>query len=306
MALQNNFQIGQDLINGAYITFVEATGNYNPITNPGGYGSPNPDISTVHATRLIFGDYFSILSSGGSINFATPYVEYIGIGNPVVDSKKIFAVPGVTNIFVVGGGVTGGTLSYTGRSEYSGSFLPGQGSVNLLPPQVEQLQLAGASSFPDTIMQCQYEIYGGSAVSSGSIANGTQYIVTGTGTVTYNNSSTPGGVYRVGEVFQGVFGVTTFTTSGSPVVYPLMSAVLNYFPLTYQSNLKVRLAAEYIQNAANGSGDMWQLWYQMNTDLNFIENMYLDSTTIAGIDIPLCMTIFNRISVTYQQITGLR
>lgn len=57
-------------------------------------------------------------------------------------------------------------------------------------------------------------------ISSGNIEEKASYLVSGSGSVTYNSIT-----YSVGQTFKGVNGITTYSTTGSPNVYQDFEAV---------------------------------------------------------------------------------
>jgi hypothetical protein len=66
------------------------------------------------------------------------------------------------------------------------------------------------------------------AIESGDIVTGTEYIVAGTGSVTYNGSN-----FVVGDTFTGVFGESKYTFQNSPLVYKNNVIISDMFPATF-------------------------------------------------------------------------
>lgn len=79
----------------------------------------------------------------------------------------------------------------------------------------------------------------GQPIDSGDIIPSAQYIVSGTGTVTYN-----GVVYRVGDTFNGEFGEDKYNFTGSPKVYKNNVVTTDMFPAVFVYTLVKQIFKE--------------------------------------------------------------
>ena len=68
---------------GSYITFKDMTGTYAAVSNPGGYGSPNPTYSDVKGVRIKIATYSSIASATNPVDEFIQYKEYRKIAGAV-------------------------------------------------------------------------------------------------------------------------------------------------------------------------------------------------------------------------------
>lgn len=94
---------------------------------------------------------------------------------------------------------------------------------------------------PDGTWHLTYKVYGPD-IASGSISVNEEYIVTGYTSVTYNSVT-----YNDGDIFTGVTGVTTYSTSGTGTVGKLESSRTNNFFL--YCNVQLCLKELLVQTA---------------------------------------------------------
>jgi hypothetical protein len=275
MALQVTFTVAENLFNGTQLLFTDTTGDYSA-TNPGGYGTPNPDYSDIFATRFIWDDYYWDLDLLSSQTAVLADYEYQALTTNNYDSKVVPA----NAIYIPRNNNNLSTSQYatqTGRRLINTTFLPTQGYYTFVNTQ---FGLASSELFVDTVKSLQYEVYGGATVTSGNIVAGQQYIVVAGGNtdanhIVYNNSGNPGGTYYNGDVFTGILGQTNFSTGGTAYVYKLLSVAKNYFPLTYWSELYWRQALHKANAIGASSVPAQQQANQMYVDLQTIYNQYV-------------------------------
>ena len=326
--LQVNFILGENqaqdsqsavnLFNGTWIKFTETTGDYNAVTNPGGYGAPNPESTDIVATRFIWDDYYwdrSILTAQTAVyqNIeyqATTTNHFItGIDTNFPPVIHYQTVPVNTVYIATNFSSALGTSQYanqTGRRLITtGGYLPDDTIHYFLNTD---FGLTANEIFIDTVKSLTYEVYGGSATASGAVVAGTQYIVVcdSTDWVSYNNSGSPGGQYTNGCVFTGVLGQTTFTTDHGHI-YPLLSSKQKYAPLTYYSELFWRAALAKANRIAGASPLVQQQANQMFADLQTIYNQYVENAYQATpINIDLSIYLMNDIAIKNTYINQLK
>ena len=259
---------------GTTLTIVDSTGSQT-VANPNGYGGTNPLITAVQYTRMIFSDYtwtqspltaqtaftgFGMTSGAWASATQNYSNEWIALATLTYDAKNVLSgqtfIPINTGVSTVASGIT-----QTGRnlvnnirtsSGNPASFLPVNSSVTLSPTDLGYA--TGTTIFPDTVMSCQYEVYGGTGVTAvatatGTIVVGTQYVVMGAnGTYIVTQINGISNIYYAGEVF--VADSTSFDAHGGTItVYPIMSSCLLYFPMLYNSVTMMNKALAMAQNA---------------------------------------------------------
>lgn len=134
MSLARSIKLISVSTDGKTITIQETTGAYNVSTNPGGFGTPNPAISTF-TTMLITGLYvnqtliYLVITNSGTVQV------FLG-GDPQVLALTSELSPGVTGSFPFVDGVLKLT-SYAKQASVTISGLEGNafitGAANLTP-----------------------------------------------------------------------------------------------------------------------------------------------------------------------------
>lgn len=217
---------------GDSLAFKDITGT----TNTYAYGQDgNIDYSEVFATRIKLATY-NTLSSVETLTSGTfaQYKEYMNTGDSsqTVDGKVISAggvfVPQITSIPVP----VDSTWKETGYYVYPFGYIPtsSQVALNITPSEIGET----GDTVEDNIRLVEYEVFSAKDTPPFTSTNGTSYIVTGTGTVSYGGS-----VYRVNEVFTAYNASSIATVSGSPVVVALYATTSQYFATTW--NVENRL-----------------------------------------------------------------
>jgi len=285
--LNLSFNIAQNLADGTTFDFVDTTNNY-------GVGG-NPAYSDILATRLYFGVYSAqidpkILNYNASMD---EYREYQKTSTTVssYDSKSIL----VNELFIPY--VSGLTVLYndqfvtTGRYCKPHSFLP---TINKIPLTLTTTDLGITPSvFPDGVYYLSYEVYVTSGISTGgNVAANTQYMVSGSGTVTYN-----GNVYRTGEVFIAADN-NAVTYTSSAVLVTLSAITFKYFTLSYniESQLSVMILTLVQDCTCND-----EIWYQISNMRNDLDAVKM-ADTMNKTDAELSNQIINNIQTTITTI----
>lgn len=263
MALDLKLYITEDLNEGTTVRIDDITGSYTS-DNTGGYGAPNPSITSVTKTRFLFSSFLTVSNLNSNVTECESGKEYKVNGsgaNTVVVNTKTYSL-GDTFVLevdatpVIG---TGLTLAETGRFAYPTTFLPTDNYIEFTP------SLFGIDTleFPDSSYIVEYEVYT-TSYSAGAVAAGT-YIVLGTsGTITIS-----GVTYNAGEVFTRSSG---FTFSGSNNIALFNSSVEYSFPL-YWSALQARnnVANEYVSKNCKCKEGLSYKLFQIDSRLSAIQ-----------------------------------
>ncbi len=209
------------------------------------YGTPNPDVTDVNATRFIFSSVNSQASRLTNVKNLKANVEYqlVGTGSMTIDGKVINA--GEKFILRVDVGVnppSGLQINETGYYSPVTSYLPTSDYEEFVPSQVG---IPNELYFPDNVFTCIYEVYTTEYADSDPIAAG-QYLVLGTGTITIDDT---GNVYRNGDVFVNTTNTFFVSNTGTNFVYKLEGSTTFYF-MTYKYAYQVY--EKYINAIATG------------------------------------------------------
>jgi len=238
---------------GQSINFIETTGDYNATSNTGGFGTPNPTRASVIGVELIISSYQRELNVGNTLSLL-PFYEYLNSsgstlafdGGKTAKNKVIFANHTTFTI-------TASNVSNTGRYYIQNSYLPT--TANLRINQTDA-QYPANNPFPDGAYSMQYNVYGSTAGTSGSLAPNTWYYVvcsvpTSYVTVANNGEDVYGTFYTTQSFKTNGAGTTTFTTTGTGTiaVYPQLGTVTKIFGISYSAYLLVQQV--YVKNAQN-------------------------------------------------------
>jgi len=256
MALIPNFTIDTTIAydpTGQSINFIETTGDYNATSNTGGYGTPNPTRASVQGVELIISSTQRELNVGNTLSLLA-FFEYLnGSGGTItIDGGKT-----VNNNIVfanhIASTITASSVSNTGRYYIPNSYLPT--TANLKINQTDA-QFTSGSPFPDGAYSMQYNVYGGTAGTSGTLSANTWYYVVTTNLASYitvaNNGEDVYGTFYNKQSFKtNSAGTTTFTTTGTGTiaVYPQLGTVTKIFGISYSAYLLVQ--SVNVKNAQN-------------------------------------------------------
>ncbi len=262
MALQTKVSIGQNLLTGMALIPTDITGAYDPSTNPGGYGTPNPLITDTKKTRFLISSYLTEQNYQDNITYCYPSREYEVYGsgsNTVVVDTKIFVLGDkfiieVGAVPAIGSGLT---IRETGRMAAATPFLPTDTSYSLTPAE------CGINSliYPDSVYTLVYENYS-TEHSAGTIAAGT-YIVKG---IPLQTITISGVNYNVGEVFTQS---GSFTFTGAATICVFEASCSDIKPLYYYAyTAKNTVLQKYVSQGCNNPD-------QVQATLNFISSMLM-------------------------------
>jgi hypothetical protein len=145
-------------------------------------------------------------------------------------------------------------IKVTGRYYIPNSYLPT--TANLKINQTDA-QFTSGSPFPDGAYSMQYNVYGGTAGTSGTLSANTWYYVVTTNPASYitvaNNGEDVYGTFYNKQSFKtNSAGTTTFTTNivtGTIAVYPQLGTVTKIFGISYSAYLLVQ--SVNVKNAQN-------------------------------------------------------
>lgn len=217
---------------------IEAIVSYNiddlatlRVTDASNYGTPNPEVTDVNATRFVFSSVSAranIQTNVTSLKANYEY-EFVGTGTITIDGKVFNA--GDTFIFRVDVSVTPpATIQINETGYYSPvtSYDPAtEGYEQFVPSQTG---IPDNLYFPDNIFTCEYDVYTTKySVIDSDIPIAT-YIVIGNGTIRLNISSN---IYRFGEVFYAPAEFQYDNLTGINYVVKLYGSTTFYF-MTYK------------------------------------------------------------------------
>jgi hypothetical protein len=212
------------------------------------YGTPNPDVTDVNATRFVFSSVNSQASRLTNVKNLKANVEYqfVGSGSMTIDDKTFNA--GDKFIFRVDVSVnppSGLQIDETGYYSPVTSYLPTSDYEEFVPSQVG---IPNELYFPDNVFTCIYDVYTTEYLQGAPFNDGT-YIVVGGGRVRIDDD---GFEYNSGEVFNVSASVgTTFfdDVTGTNKVVKLEGSTTFYF-MTYKYAYQVY--EKYINAIATG------------------------------------------------------
>jgi hypothetical protein len=216
------------------------------VTDTSNYGSPNPDIADVNATRFVFSSVNGQANRQTNVTALQANYEYqlMGTGSMTIDGKVFSA--GDKFILRVSVTVTPpSTLQIDETGYYSPvtDYIPSVDAYEQFVPS--QVGIPDNLYFPDNIFTCTYDVYTTEYLDSEALPIGT-YIVTGTGTIVIEDTAM---IYNVGEVFE-LSNATFFTDlTGTNQVVELYGSTTFYF-MTYKYAYQVY--ENFVQAVAQG------------------------------------------------------
>lgn len=216
------------------------------VTDTSNYGSPNPEITDVNATRFVFSSVNGQASRQTNVTALQANVEYqlVGTGSMTINGKTFSA--GNTFILRVSVTVTPpSTLQIDETGYYSPvtSYDPATETYEQFVPS--QVGIPDNLYFPDNIFTCEYDVFTTEYLEGIVFPAGT-YIVTGTGTIDVDIN---GYTYNVGEVFTTTASSYFLNVTGTNKVVQLYGSTTFYF-MTYKYAYQVY--ESYINAIAEG------------------------------------------------------
>jgi hypothetical protein len=216
------------------------------VTDTSNYGSPNPEITDVNATRFVFSSVNGQASRQTNVTALQANVEYqlVGTGSMTIDGKDFSA----GEKFILRVSVTvvpPSTLQIDETGYYSPvtSYDPATEPYEQFVPS--QVGIPDNLYFPDNIFTCEYDVYTTEYVETISFPAGT-YIVTGNGKIELDIDSNN---YNVGEVFTVSTSTFFFEVTGTNKVVKLEGSTTFYF-MTYKYAYQVY--ESYVSAIAQG------------------------------------------------------
>ena len=258
-----------DINTGETLTVNDYTGLYDATLNPGGYGSPNIDQSSVNATRWIFSSYLQEINTSTSTVIEAGREYIVSVASFSYDTRTY----NIGDVFIsmLSGTPTLGNavLTTTGRFSSASSFLPSQVQSGDLTPSLT----VGISDliYPDSSYSLEYSIYTTKKVSGDIPADGT-YIVGGTPgqTVTWN-----GITYRVNELIT-VAGAHALTGTGF-IALLYATATANFQLSYYSQQSKITLELKVAGSSCGWNAQATEALEQISNDLCAIEDNFNDN-----------------------------
>ena len=216
------------------------------VTDTSNYGSPNPEITDVNATRFVFSSVTGQASRQTNVTALQANVEYqlVGTGSMTIDGKVFSA--GDKFILRVSVTVTPpSTLQIDATGYYSPvtDYIPSVDAYEQFVPS--QVGIPDNLYFPDNIFICEYDVFTTEYTTGVTFPAGT-YIVTGTGTVEIDSTQY---VYNVGEVFTVSTSTLFSNITGTNKVVQLYGSTTFYF-MTYKYAYQVY--EKFVQAVAQG------------------------------------------------------
>ncbi len=210
------------------------------------YGTPNPDVTDVNATRFVFSSVNSQASRLTNVKNLKANVEYqfVGSGSMTIDGKIFNA--GDKFIFRVDVSVnppSGLQIDETGYYSPVTSYLPTSDYEEFVPSQVG---IPNELYFPDNVFTCIYDVYTTEYLAGQTLAEGFYYIVTGGGVIEYSENDF---TYNSGEVFFCSEANSFINVTGTNKVVKLEGSTTFYF-MTYKYAYQVY--EKYINAIATG------------------------------------------------------
>jgi len=210
------------------------------------YGSPNPDIADVNATRFVFSSVNGQANRQTNVTALQANYEYqlVGTGSMTIDGK-IFSAG---EKFILRVSVTvapPSTLQIDETGYYSPvtDYIPSVDAYEQFVPS--QVGIPDNLYFPDNIFTCQYDVYTTEYTENVTFPAGT-YIVTGTGKIAVDVTNY---FYNVGEVFTVSTSTIFSDITGTNQVVELYGSTTFYF-MTYKYAYEVY--ESYINAIADG------------------------------------------------------
>jgi hypothetical protein len=217
------------------------------VTDTSNYGSPNPDIADVNATRFVFSSVNGQANRQTNVTALQANYEYqlVGTGSMTIDGKVFNA--GEKFILRVSVTVTPpSTLQIDETGYYSPvtDYIPSVDAYEQFVPS--QVGIPDNLYFPDNIFTCTYDVYTTQYSSSSiDIPLGT-YLVIGDGSITLDIADDE---YRAGDVFSTQLEFNFQSVSGTNYVVALEGSTTFYF-MTYKYAYQVY--ENFVQAVAQG------------------------------------------------------
>lgn len=247
MSLSVNFTFDIYNSDGNKVVVVDTTPPYSS-NETGGYGSPNPTRANISLTRLLIGNYPSMIAEAKKVggDTLTQYRKYLKTAGSaqVYDNKTISSgdiyIPFLSNLTVISGDEFTDLGVYVPYLSYA-TFNPS--TMDTLILSIPELGLPSTDeTVQDLVWNVQYEVYGLATGIPFTSTEGLQYIVVSGGTAVQS-----GNTYRVGEVFVG--DATSVTLNGGATVASLASTTEKTFVTDYNLRLQLyNLQAERLAN----------------------------------------------------------
>jgi len=210
------------------------------------YGSPNPDIADVNATRFVFSSVTGQANRQTNVTALQANYEYqlVGTGSMTIDGKVFSA----GEKFILRVSVTvapPSTLQIDETGYYSPvtNYIPSVDAYEQFVPS--QVGIPDNLYFPDNIFTCQYDVYTTEYTENVTFPAGT-YIVTGIGKIAVDVTNY---FYNVGEVFTVSTSTIFSDITGTNQVVELYGSTTFYF-MTYKYAYQVY--ESYINAIADG------------------------------------------------------
>lgn len=248
------------------------------------YGSPNPDIADVNATRFVFSSVNGQANRQTNVTALQANYEYqlVGTGSMTIDGK-IFSAG---DKFILRVSVTvapPSTLQIDATGYYSPvtNYIPSVDAYEQFVPS--QVGIPDNLYFPDNIFTCEYDVYTTTYTQGQNFTDG-DYIVLGNGRIRVESTFYE---YNPGEVFSipASAGTTFFTNlTGTNTVVKLYGSTTFYF-MTYKYAYQVY--ESYINAIADGQcgtslqSNFVQVHALLHSNIiNFEKNITVDLTAM--------------------------
>jgi hypothetical protein len=218
------------------------------VTDTSNYGSPNPEITDVNATRFVFSSVNGQASRQTNVTALQANYEYqlVGTGSMTIDGKDFSA----GEKFILRVSVTvvpPSTLQIDATGYYSPvtDYIPSVDAYEQFVPS--QTGIPDNLYFPDNIFTCEYDVYTTEYVENQLFPEGT-YIVTGSsgGGIRYASNDYE---YNVGEILIATETNSFTDVTGVNKVVKLYGSTTFYF-MTYKYAYQVY--ESYINAIAEG------------------------------------------------------
>jgi hypothetical protein len=218
------------------------------VTDTSNYGSPNPEITDVNATRFVFSSINGQASRQTNVTALQANYEYqlVGTGSMTIDGKDFSA----GEKFILRVSVTvvpPSTLQIDATGYYSPvtDYIPSVDAYEQFVPS--QTGIPDNLYFPDNIFTCEYDVYTTEYVENQLFPEGT-YIVTGSsgGGIRYASNDYE---YNVGEILIATETNSFTDVTGVNKVVKLYGSTTFYF-MTYKYAYQVY--ESYINAIAEG------------------------------------------------------
>lgn len=248
------------------------------------YGSPNPEIADVNATRFVFSSVNGQANRQTNVKALQANYEYqlVGTGSMTIDGKSFSA----GDKFILRVSVTvapPSTLQIDETGYYSPvtDYIPSVDAYEQFVPS--QVGIPDNLYFPDNIFTCEYDVYTTTYTQGQNFTDG-DYIVLGNGRIRVESTFYE---YNPGEVFSipASAGTTFFTNlTGTNTVVKLYGSTTFYF-MTYKYAYQVY--ESYINAIADGQcgtslqSNFVQVHALLHSNIiNFEKNITVDLTAM--------------------------